>query len=73
MISFKEILNDKKQKVTESKIRYLKLKPEEKYTLRIIPKSIKVNESPFIERLVYHMQTWFTYSSKEGAAVRSEI
>lgn len=54
MISFKEILNEKKQNETESKIRYLKLKPLEKYTLRIIPKSIKVNESPFIERLVYH-------------------
>lgn len=54
MISFKEILKKKKEKITESKIRYLKIKPEQKFTLRIIPKSLKVKESPFIERLVYH-------------------
>lgn len=54
MISFKEILKEKNQRVTDSTIRYLKISPEEKFTLRIVPKSIKVNESPFIERLVYH-------------------
>jgi hypothetical protein len=54
MISFKEILKEKKEKVTEWKIQYLNIRPEQKVTLRIIPMSLKVNESPFIERLVYY-------------------
>jgi hypothetical protein len=53
MISLKEVLEEK-GKIETRKIRYLKLKRGEQRTIRIVPKSLRVNELPFMERYVYH-------------------
>ena len=51
MISFKEIL---KEKTPTREWSYLKIRNGETVQLRIVPKSFKVMETPFIERYVYH-------------------
>lgn len=53
MISLKEVLEEK-GKIETRKVRYLKLKPGQQKTIRIVPKSLKVNELPFMERYVYY-------------------
>lgn len=59
MISFKEIL---KEKTPTQEWSYLKIRNGETVQLRIVPKSLKVMETPFIERYVYHTKKGTVHS-----------